>query len=130
MKLDQLATLVEKLRKEAVGEPLWVAKREVFEYPEQSAKVTALLKLVRAAHGVGAIDLLCRAGFFIDFGALIRCINDSVNEIYFLLEEFPDLRESSISSLRNSSRARLTGIYRAIFLKSTQKKSEVPVFEF
>ena len=89
MKLDQLATLVEKLRKEAVGEPLWVAKREVFEYPEQSAKVTALLKLVRAAHGVGAIDLLCRAGFFIDFGALIRCINDSVNEIYFLLEEFP-----------------------------------------
>ena len=94
VKLDQLATLVEKLRKEAIGEPLWMAEKEVFEYPDRSAKVVALLKLVRAAHGVGAIDVLCRAGFFIDFGALIRGINDSVSEIYFLLERFPNTSDN------------------------------------
>jgi hypothetical protein len=89
MTLDQMATLVEKLRKVAIGEPLWVAEKHAFEYPDRSAKVVAVLKLVRAAHGVSAIDLLCRAGLFIDFGALIRCVNDSISEIYFLLEEFP-----------------------------------------
>ena len=91
MKLDQLATLVEKLRKAAIGEPLWVAAKEAFEYQDRSAKVAAILKLVRAAHGVSAIDLLCHAGLFIDFGVLIRYINDSVSEIYFLLERFPDV---------------------------------------
>ncbi len=89
MKLDQLAALVEKLRKTAIDEPLLVVAKEAFEYRDQSAKVAAILKLVRAAHGVSAIDLLCHAGLFIDFGALIRCVNDSVSEIYFLLEDFP-----------------------------------------
>jgi hypothetical protein len=51
VKLDRLATLVEKLRKAAIGEPLWVAEKQVFEYQERSAKVVAVLKLVRAAHG-------------------------------------------------------------------------------
>jgi hypothetical protein len=89
VRLDQMAILLEKLRKAAIGEPRWVAEKQAFEYQDRSAKVVAVLKLVRAAHGVSAIDLLCRAGLFVDFGALIRCINDSVSEIYFLLEEFP-----------------------------------------
>lgn len=89
MKLDEVAALVEKLRKAAIGEPIWVAEKNAFEYPDRSAKVVAVLKLVRAVHGVSAIDLLCRAGLFIDFGALIRCVNNSVREIYFLLEPFP-----------------------------------------
>jgi hypothetical protein len=87
--LDQLATLVERLRKEAIGEPLWLAEKQAFEYQDHSAKVVAILKLVRAMHGVNSIDLLCSRGFFIDSGALIRCINDCVSEVYFLLEEFP-----------------------------------------
>jgi hypothetical protein len=87
--LDQLATLVERLRKEAIGEPLWIAEKQAFEYQDHSAKVVAILKLVRAMHGVNSIDLLCRRGFFIDSGTLIRCINDCVSEVYFLLEEFP-----------------------------------------
>jgi hypothetical protein len=90
VKLDQLAALVEKLRKAAIGEPLWMAEKQVFEYPEPSAKVVTVLKLVRAAHGLSAIDLLCRAGLFIDAGALMRCVNDSLSEIYFLLEDFPN----------------------------------------
>jgi hypothetical protein len=87
--LDQLATLVERLRKEAIGEPLWIAEKQAFEYQDHSAKVVAILKLVRAMHGVNSIDLLCHRGFFIDSGTLIRCINDCVSEVYFLLEEFP-----------------------------------------
>ena len=50
----------------------------------------AILKLVRAAHGVSALNLLCQNGLFIDFGVIIRCVNDCRMEIYFLLEEFPN----------------------------------------
>jgi len=49
--LVRLATLIERLRKEAIGEPLWLPDKEAFEYQERSAKVIAVLKLVRAMHG-------------------------------------------------------------------------------
>ena len=89
MNLDQLNTLVERLRKDAIGEPHKPEERDAFEYQDQSAKVVAVLKLVRAAHGVNAMLLLCRAGLFIDFGTIIRCVNDCTEEVYFLLENFP-----------------------------------------
>jgi hypothetical protein len=89
MNLDQLNTLVERLRKDAIGEPHKPEERDAFEYQDQAAKVVAVLKLVRAAHGVNAMLLLCRAGLFIDFGAIIRCVNDCMEEVYFLLETFP-----------------------------------------
>jgi hypothetical protein len=76
MNLYQLNHLVERLRKEAIGEPHKIEEKHAFEYQDQSAKVVAVLKLVRAAHGVNAMLLLCRAGLFIDFGAIIRCVND------------------------------------------------------
>lgn len=81
--------LVERLRKEAIGEPKMIAEKHAYEYQDHSAKVVAILKLVRAAHGVSAMNLLCRSGLFIDFGVIIRCVNDCVSEVYFLLEEFP-----------------------------------------
>jgi hypothetical protein len=87
--LDNFYNLVERLRKEAIGEPKWIQGKEVYEYQYHSAKVVAVLKLTRAAHGVTALDLLCRSGLFIDFGVIIRCVNDCVEEVYFLLEEFP-----------------------------------------
>lgn len=89
MNLDQLNILVERLRKEAIGEPHKPEERDTLEYQDQSAKVVAVLKLVRAAHGVNAMLLLCRAGLFIDFEAIIRCVNDCPEEVYFLLENFP-----------------------------------------
>ena len=45
--------------------------------------------MIRAAQGVHALNLLCRSGFFIDFGVIMRCVHDCEAEIYFLLEEFP-----------------------------------------
>jgi hypothetical protein len=89
MNLDYLSSLVEKLRKEAIGEPRKIEEKQAYEYQNQSAKVVAVLKLVRAAHGVNAMNLLCRAGLFIDFGAIVRCVYDCTEEVYFLLEEFP-----------------------------------------
>jgi hypothetical protein len=89
MYLDQLLVLAERLRKEAIGEPKWIEERKVYEYQDHSAKVVAVLKIIRAAQGVSALDLLCRSGLFIDFGVIIRCVNDCTEEVYFLLEEFP-----------------------------------------
>lgn len=89
MNLDQLFILAERLRKEAIGNPKWIAENKVFEYQDHSAKVVAVLKIIRAVHGVTALNLLCRSGLFIDFGAIIRCVNDCTEDVYFLLEEFP-----------------------------------------
>jgi hypothetical protein len=87
--LDSLSSLVEKLRKEAIGEPRKIEEKQAYEYQDQSAKVVAVLKLVRAVHGVNAMNLLCCAGLFIDFGTIARCVHDCTEEVYFLLEEFP-----------------------------------------
>lgn len=76
-------------RKEAIGEPKWIVEKEVYEYQDHSATVVAVLKIVRAAQGVSAFSLLCRSGLFIDFGAIVRCVNDCADEVYFLLEDFP-----------------------------------------
>jgi hypothetical protein len=89
VRLEQLDAFVERLRKESIGEPQWIGEKEVFEYSDHSAKVVAVLKIVRAAQGVHALDLLCRGGLFVDFGVIMRCVHDCEAEIYFLLEEFP-----------------------------------------
>jgi hypothetical protein len=89
MDLARLNILVERLRKESIGEPKRIAEKDAFEYQEESAKVVAVLKLVRAAHGISALDVLCRAGLFIDFGAITRCVMDCLDEIHFLLEDYP-----------------------------------------
>jgi hypothetical protein len=89
MNIDQLNILVERLRREAIGEPHKIEEKQAYEYEDQSAKVVAVLKLVRATHGVNAMILLCNAGLFIDFGAIIRCVNDCAEDVYFLLENFP-----------------------------------------
>lgn len=90
MNLDQLFILVERLRKEAIGEPKWINEKKVYEYQAHSAMVVAVLKVARAAQGVKTLDLLCRSGLFIDFGVIIRCVYDCEAEAYFLLENFPN----------------------------------------
>ncbi len=87
MRFDQLFVSVERLRKEAIGEPQWIEEKKVYEYQEQSARVVAILKITRAAQGLTAAKLLCSSGLFIDFGAIMRCINDCTEEVYFLMED-------------------------------------------
>jgi len=97
MELDRTHALVETLRKRAIGEPQWIAAKQVYEYQEQSRKVVAILKLVRAAQGLTAMLTLCKAGLFIDFGAAIRCVNDCLEEVYFLLETYPQEASSNVN---------------------------------
>ena len=89
MDLNLLSALTERLRAESIGDPEWVESKEVFEYSTQSVEVVAVLKVVRAAQGLHALDLLCRSGLFIDMGAIYRCIDDCNSEVYFLLENYP-----------------------------------------
>jgi hypothetical protein len=89
MDVYKLRSLIERLRKEAIGRPEWNESKSVYEYKEQTPRVVAVLKLVRAAHGLSALEVLCRMGLFIDAGAIMRCISDCAEEVYFLLENYP-----------------------------------------
>lgn len=90
MDLTLLASLIERLRAESIGDPEWVDSKHVFEYPAQSVEVVVVLKLVRAAQGIHALELLCRSGLFVDMGAIYRCVGDCISEVYFLLEKYPE----------------------------------------
>ena len=89
MRLDQLFPLIERLRIEAIGTPEFLLETRAYVYNEHSAKVVAVLKIIRATQGLSAMKLLCQSGLFIDFAVTVRCVNDCVDEVYFLLEEFP-----------------------------------------
>jgi hypothetical protein len=89
MRLDRLFPLVERLRIEAIGTPQFNSETQAYVYEEESVKVVAVLKLIRATHGLSAMKLLGQSGLFIDFGVTIRCVSDCLDEVYFLLETFP-----------------------------------------
>ena len=88
--LNHVHELIERLRKDVIGAPEMIAAKQAFEYKNQTIEVVVILKLIRAAQGLTALDVLCRAGLFIDFGAGIRSVNDCVEEVYFLLETYPE----------------------------------------
>ena len=87
--LEHVHGLIEQLRKEAIGKPKWIDSKQVFEYDDHTAKTVAVLKLARAAQGITALSVLCKEGLFIDMGASIRCVNDCLEDAYFLLEDYP-----------------------------------------
>lgn len=89
MNLDLLTSLVERLRIESIGDPQWVESKDVFEYPRQTVEVVVILKIIQAAQGVHALNVLCREGLFVDMGAIYRCVGDCSAEVYFLLDEYP-----------------------------------------
>ncbi|UYN96561.1 MAG: hypothetical protein KIT25_06410 [Enhydrobacter sp.] len=87
--LDEVHGYVNRLRVETIGQPHWLIGKQAFEYGEETVRVVAVLKVIRAAQGLTALETLLRAGLFIDFGAAIRCLYDAVAEAYFLMEEYP-----------------------------------------
>jgi hypothetical protein len=108
-RLMRMTYFIEQLRHETIGEPNWLADKIAYEYDEHSAGVVAILKLVRAGHGVNALNLLCRVGFFIDFGAIVRCVGDCVDEVYFLMEEYPEASGNVQKFVRNFFEATIDG---------------------
>jgi hypothetical protein len=81
--------LAEKLRRHAIGEPAWIPGKRVYEYSDRSVKVVGVLKLMRMAEGVVALNLLRANGLFVDMGAIIRCVQDCEAEVFFLFEKYP-----------------------------------------
>lgn len=90
LNLELLDTLMKRLQSATVGDPDWIVEKNVFEYSEESIEVAVILKIVRAVHGVHAMNILCKSGLFVDMCAIWRCVNDCCNEVYFLLENYPD----------------------------------------
>ena len=89
MNLSLLQTIMDRLQVETIGDPIWIDSKQVFEYQDEDIKVVTILKLVRAAQGIHALNLLCRSGLFVDMGAIYRCVLDCTAEVYFLLENYP-----------------------------------------
>lgn len=90
MELNRIHILIESFRKEVLGAPNWVADKHAFEYGVHSIITVVVLKLIRAAQGLSTLELLCQAGLFIDMGSSLRGVNDCVEEVYFLLESYPE----------------------------------------
>lgn len=61
-----------------------------FVYQSPTAKHVCLLKAVRIVSGLNALLVLLQAGYVTEMGVLARTISDCINDIYFLLEHFPD----------------------------------------
>jgi len=89
MNIETLDEIIEKLQNNAVGKPVWIKEKNVYEYSDKSIEIVAILKLVRATHGVHSMKLLCQNGLFVDMCAIWRCVNDCTTEVYFLLEKYP-----------------------------------------
>ena len=89
MNFNKIFDLVETLRKGSIGVPTLNRDSRAYEFHEHSPKVVAVLKLMRAAHGLKSAEVLRVGGHFFDMGMITRGVFDSVEEIYFLLEEFP-----------------------------------------
>lgn len=75
---------------EDLDAPIW--KKDTFVYAKVTAKHVAFLKAVRVVHSLHSLPLLCQRGLFIDAGTIVRCITDCLNEIYFLLEDYPNIK--------------------------------------
>jgi hypothetical protein len=94
MDLDKLFSIMEKLRIQTIGDPVWIPEKSVFEYTNQSIETVAVLKTIRAAQSIKSLYLLCNNGLFIDMGTIYRCIHDCSAEIYFLLEQYPQTSDN------------------------------------
>lgn len=88
--LVKLSELAENLRKNVIGDPIWIEEKQVYEYSKQTVEIVVILKLLRAIQGLKSQLILCEEGLFIDMGVLFRCVKDCIDEIRFLLEKYPE----------------------------------------
>jgi len=61
-----------------------------FVYTRPTVKHACLLKGIRIISGLNALALLLGHGYITEMGVLMRTIGDCLNDIYFLLENFPE----------------------------------------
>ena len=80
---------VERIEQEKIPAPSWIEEKQVFEYPALDPQIVAFLKVARAAQSLHALPLLANAGLISDFGAIIRIINECLEDALFLAEGDP-----------------------------------------
>lgn len=91
MNKDQTLIKIEKwlnIIGDSLDSPIW--KDGTFVYEKITVKHVAYLKAVRAVSSLHSLSLLYKKGLAIDGGTILRCLFDCLNEIYFLLENYPD----------------------------------------
>jgi len=60
-----------------------------YTYDSPNVKHVCFLKGVRIVSGLNALLVLLHAGYLTEMGVLVRTVGDCINDIYFLLENFP-----------------------------------------
>jgi len=85
--LDNLEGIIAKFEQE-LEKPELV--HGAFVYRSPTVKHVCLLKAVRVVSGANALLVLLQAGYVTEMGVLIRTVGDCINDIYFLLENFPE----------------------------------------
>jgi len=86
---SRIARLEDWLRRigDTLERPIWDGQD--FVYKEVTPKHVAYVKGVRAVSSLHALPLLYEHGLLIDGGTIVRCINEALSEIYFVLENYP-----------------------------------------
>jgi len=107
--LEQVQYWLEELERNRIDLPRWNKEKLVFEYDNVTVEVVAFLKLVRAVQSLRSLQVLCENGLFIDFFTIIRCITDCLNEVYFLLETYPDQSSSVKKFIANFRETTIDG---------------------
>jgi hypothetical protein len=74
---------------DTLDRPAWDG--QAFVYKEVTAKHVAYLKAVRAVSSLHALPVLYERGLLIDGGTIVRCINEALSEIFFVLENYPTI---------------------------------------
>ena len=107
--LEQVQSWLQKLQHNRIASPRWNQEKFVFEYDSVTVEVVAFLKLVRAVQSLRSLQVLCDNGLFIDFFTIIRCITDCINEVYFLLETYPDQSDNVKKFIANFRQTSIDG---------------------
>ena len=85
--IDHLENIIGVFEQE-LGAPVPVHGAFIYESP--SVKHVCFLKGVRIVSGLNALLVLLQAGYVTVMGVVIRTIGDCINDIYFLLEHYPE----------------------------------------
>jgi hypothetical protein len=92
---------------DTLDRPIWDGQN--FVYTDVTVKHVAYLKAVRAVSGLHALPVLYEHGLLIDGGTIVRCINEALSEIFFVLENYPTI-SSKVEAFIEHFLATQTGI--------------------
>lgn len=91
---EQIRGWVQSIEAAAMPDPVWIPGKRVFEYEEVTREVVAFLKIARATQSLESLPLLVGHGLLSDASAIMRVIDECVNDVLFLLEGNPETADN------------------------------------